>query len=228
MARDTGSQTKRERKEAARREREELLRLAARRKRIKVASLVGVAALAAVAAVLVFTLGRGAGGGADLLTGPAPWPSNTAGLATRMSEAGLPALTAMEQLDFHIHQHLDISIDGNPVTVPANIGIDPSVGIAVLHTHDDTGIIHVESPEARDFTLGNFFDVWGVRLTDTCIGGYCNDGTRTLRVYVDGKPATVGVRDVVLTEHEEIVLAYGTESELPKPIPSSYEFPPGL
>ncbi len=227
MARDTGSQTKRERKEAARREREELLRLAARRKRIKVASLVGVAALAAVAAVLVFTLGRG-GGGSDLLTGPSPWPSNTAGLATRMSEAGLPALTAMEQLDFHIHQHLDISVDGNPVTVPANIGIDPSVGIAVLHTHDDTGIIHVESPEARDFTLGNFFDVWGVRLTDTCVGGYCNDGTRTLRVYVNGKPATVGVRDVVLTEHEEIVLAYGTESELPKPIPSSYEFPPGL
>ncbi len=227
MARGTGSQTKRERKEAARREREELLRLAARRKRIKVASLVGVAALATVAAVLVFTLARG-GGGSDLLTGPAPWPSNTAGLATRMSEAGLPALTAMEQLDFHIHQHLDISVDGNPVTVPANIGIDPSVGIAVLHTHDDTGIIHVESPEARDFTLGNFFDVWGVRLTDTCIGGYCNDGTRTLRVYVNGKPATVGVRDVVLTEHEEIDLASGTETDLPKPIPSSYEFPPGL
>jgi hypothetical protein len=188
--------------------------------------LVGLAVVAAIAAVLAFTLRRSTG--PDLLTGPAPWPNNTQGLATRMQDAGLPSLTAMEQLDFHIHQHLDIFVDGNPVTVPANIGIDPSVGIAVLHTHDDTGVIHVESPVAQDFTLRNFFDVWGVRLTDTCIGGYCNDGTRTLRVYVDGKPATVGVRDVVLTEHEEIVLAYGTESELPHPIPTSYQFPPGL
>ena len=112
--------------------------------------------------------------------------------------------------------------------MPANIGIDPSVGIAVLHTHDDTGVIHVESPVERDFPLGNFFDVWGVRLSDTCIGGYCNDDIRTLRVYVDGKPATVDVRDVVLTEHKEIAMAYGAESEPPKPIPSSCEFPPDL
>src|SRR6185312_10254808 len=79
---DRGSTTKRERREAARREREELLERAARRKRRTVVALVGLAAVAAIAVVLALTIGRSSG--LELLTGPAPWPSNTEGLATRM------------------------------------------------------------------------------------------------------------------------------------------------
>jgi hypothetical protein len=49
------------------------------------------------------------------------------------------------------------------------------------------GIIHVESPTVGKFYLGQFFDIWGVRLTSDCIGGYCTDATNTLTVYVNGE-----------------------------------------
>ena len=77
---------------------------------------------------------------------------------------GLPALTA-EGEALHTHQHIDIYVDGQPVVVPAYIGINATEGfLSPIHTHDSTGIIHVESPTVRDFTLGEFFDVWGVRF----------------------------------------------------------------
>jgi hypothetical protein len=63
----------------------------------------------------------------------------------------------------HIHQHLDIYVDGRKVPVPALIGIDPAAGFAPLHVHDTSGVIHVESPTVRSYTLGEFFAVWGVR-----------------------------------------------------------------
>jgi hypothetical protein len=83
-------------------------------------------------------------------------------------------------------------VNGTKQVVPAEIGIitSPQVVFSPLHTHDTSGIVHVESPTVRSFTLGEFFDVWGVRFTPTCIGGYCTQGDRTLRVYVDGQLAT--------------------------------------
>jgi hypothetical protein len=126
-----------------------------------------------------------------ILTGPAPWPANTEDLTARLSAIGLPALPA-ESFTLHIHQHLDLYVNGTKHVVPAQIGIttSPQVVFSPLHTHDTRGIIHVEAPTVRSFTLGEFFDVWGVRLTPTCIGGYCTQGDKTLRVYVDGQLAT--------------------------------------
>jgi hypothetical protein len=46
------------------------------------------------------------------------------------------------------------------VTIPAGIGIIPNNCIFWLHTHDDSGIIHVESPSQTSFTLGQFLQVW--------------------------------------------------------------------
>ena len=65
---------------------------------------------------------------------------------------------AMESTIFHIHVHLDIFINGQNSTVPALIGITNSC-FYWLHTHDDTGIIHIESPVNKTFTLGQFFDI---------------------------------------------------------------------
>ena len=71
----------------------------------------------------------------------------------------------------HIHQHLDIYVNGKKVTVPALVGIDTAGQfLTQLHTHDTTGILHVESPTKRSFRLGEFFGEWGVRLTSTCLG----------------------------------------------------------
>ncbi|HQU07712.1 MAG TPA: hypothetical protein PK539_01480 [Candidatus Paceibacterota bacterium] len=159
-------------------------------------------------------------------TTTAPWSPEITHLRARLNDIGFPAL-AQEGLAFHIHQHIDISINGNTVTVPAGIGINQIGGfISPVHTHDTSGIIHVESNVTRDYTLGEFFDVWGVRFTASCIGGYCANATNTLRVYSNGAPVTGDPRSLVLTSHQEIMVVYGSASSTPNII-SSYAFPLG-
>ena len=52
--------------------------------------------------------------------------------------------------DFHIHAHLDVFIDGAARTVPAMIGILPvQKCLYWMHTHDESGIIHIEAPKKR-------------------------------------------------------------------------------
>jgi hypothetical protein len=160
----------------------------------------------------------------------APWSAGNdpANLKARLSAIGLSALGAEGQV-LHIHQHLEIFVNGRSEKVPTDIGI-PLDGsfISPIHTHTPDGIIHVESPVRRDFTLGEFFDVWGVTLTPTCIGGYCNSGEATLVAYVNGHEVAGDPGLIVLGDRDEIVVTYGTPSQLPNPIPSSFKFPLGL
>jgi len=161
-------------------------------------------------------------------TGTAPWTVELTNLKARLAADGLPAL-AQEGTALHIHQHLDLIIDGTPVAVPAEIGINEGAGfISPIHVHDTTGVIHVESPVVKTFTLGQFFDIWGVRFSATCIGGYCADATHSLQVWVNGAPYTGDPRMLPLSAHEEIVIAYGTQAETPTTIPASFAFAPGL
>ncbi len=163
-----------------------------------------------------------------LNAGSPPWPPETANLAARLAAISLPALSA-EGTALHIHQHLDIFVDGQPVQVPPDIGINVVGGfIAPIHTHDASGVIHVESPTIQDFTLGQFFDIWGVRFDAHCIGGQCDGGGRTLQVFVNGRLVTGDPRAIKLEAHQEIVVALGSASQLPNPVPSSYDFAPGL
>jgi len=60
---------------------------------------------------------------------------------------------------FHIHPVLEIVVNGERVSIPPNIGIQKTC-MTALHTHTPDGLIHVESPEKRDFTLADFFAVW--------------------------------------------------------------------
>jgi hypothetical protein len=165
---------------------------------------------------------------AGLQTGPAPWSANSADLAERLQAIGVPPLSPVEATTLHIHQHLDLYLDGRKVPVPAGIGIDPTVGFAPLHTHDASGVIHVESPIVRTYTLGQLFAVWGVRFTPSCLGGYCAGDGRQLRVYVNGRPYRGDPTTLPLAPHQELVVAFGTGDQLPSPVPSSYRFPPGL
>ena len=82
-----------------------------------------------------------------------------------------------------------------------------------------------ESPVVATFTLGQFFDVWGVALTPSCLGGACQNADATLAAFVNGQPYAGNPRDIVLSAHEEICLCVGA---LPATIPSSYAFPAGL
>jgi hypothetical protein len=164
-----------------------------------------------------------------VLTTPPPWDANTDKLQQRLRAIGLPALTAEGQV-VHIHQHLDVFIDGKPVTVAENIGIDPNGGfISPLHTHlGNDGIMHVESPTQERFSLGQFFGVWGVRLDGKCLGGDCAGNGKQLRTWVNGVPVAGDPTRIVLAEHQEIAIAYGTKAQIPDPVPASYAFPTGL
>jgi hypothetical protein len=165
-----------------------------------------------------------------LMVGKAPWGANDGlYLRQRLKAIGLHALPA-EGVTLHIHQHLDLAVNGRLYPVPALIGIN--VGqrfITELHTHDQSGIIHVESPTVRTFTLGEFFDVWGLRFSPRCLGGYCASGTKHVWVWVNAKRVRTDPRKVVLRSHQEIVVAYGTIASVRAlgPIPATYPFPQG-
>jgi hypothetical protein len=197
--------------------------------------LVGVAALAVIAAIVAGVLLTR--GGSDstaanvpnqsdlpgLQTGPAPWNAGLDTLPDRLDPVGVHALTNEGQV-LHIHQHLDVFVNGKHEPVPQGVGIYDGQFLTELHTHDATGIIHVESPVAKHFDLGQFFGVWGVRLNGDCIGGYCRQVT-PWTVYVNGRPYTGNPAELNLSEHQEIAFVIGTP---PKTIPSKYKFPPGL
>lgn len=128
----------------------------------------------------------------------------------------------MEGTVLHHHEHLDLYVNGQAVTVPAEVGIDQEAGfLTALHTHDVSGVIHVESPLERSFTLGQFFCEWGVKLNAACLGPYRGK----LHWWVDGKPMQGNPALLPLRQHQEIVIAVG---QPPTTVPSSYDFPVGL
>ena len=137
---------------------------------------------------------------------------------------------ASEQPLFHIHAHLDVFVNGQLMYIPPQIGIIPDKCIYWLHTHDNSGIIHIESPIKRDFTLGQFFDLWKSKLNDREVFNktFNKTGNNNMpQIYINGNKLPIGTnyRDVKLHAHDEIALIYGTP---PTDIPSKYDFPQGL
>jgi hypothetical protein len=139
--------------------------------------------------------------------------------------------SSREMLAVHIHAHLALFSKGQQIAVPYGIGIvgpfhanngfvGMGSGIYWLHTHDATGIIHVESPDARTYTLGQFFDIWGEPLDTHSVAGLQG----AVRAYVDGKLYKGNPRDIVLTAHRQITLEVGS----PIVTPPEYVFPSGL
>jgi hypothetical protein len=92
-------------------------------------------------------------------------------------------------------------------------------GIAPLHTHDTTGVLHIEAPRDDTFTLGQAFAEWGVLLSPRQVGAY-----RDVRVFVDGKRYGGNPANLVLQKHQEIAVVAGSGDVK---VPSSYDFPPG-
>jgi hypothetical protein len=217
------------------------------RRRMLVRAGIGVAGLAVVGG-LVTVVATTAGGGsgskpaatasASIPTSPrttadgrttAPGWDTPADAQAAVSAAGLPMLSAEGTVE-HIHAHLDVYADGKPVTVPALIGIDETAQqISPLHTHDTSGIIHIESPVKATFTLGQFLTEWQVSTAADHLGGLRTEATHTLTAYVNGKPVSGDPAAIVLNAHDEIALVYGTAGEDAQVnVPSSYQWPAGL
>ena len=166
--------------------------------------------------------------GVTLSTSTPPWPL-PADAAPYIAAAGLQALSG-ETLQVHYHAHLDISDSGQPVALPAGVGFliqnGQEVALTSLHTHDTSGIIHIESATDVPYTLGQVFTEWGVRLTSTQVGGLVAGNGYALDVAVDGSPFTGDPATIVLRSHQEIAIWYGPVNAAPR-LPSSYTFPQG-
>lgn len=110
----------------------------------------------------------------------------------------------------HIHAHLQLFDRGRRVTVPAYIGISPAGNCLYwLHTHAADGIIHIESPVNKTFTLGEFFNIWQQPLSRTRADGIAAPRGHRLRVTVNGRVWPGDPRAIPLRDHEEIVIQNG-------------------
>jgi hypothetical protein len=128
----------------------------------------------------------------------------------------------------HHHAHISLFVDGQQLAIPRGIGmfqpdhnnfIYHQTCLYFLHTHDDTGIVHMEPRVGQgSFKLGNVFDMWGEPLTSSNVAGYTGQQT----IIVDGVTYTGNPRLIQLAPYMQITLEVGTP--LPGP-PPTYLFP---
>jgi len=176
-----------------------------------------------------------------LTAAPAPGPMGpeSVPIPNAPALAGPSAATAGQAIDgiscdtseqtlFHIHTHLTIFVNGQQRQVPAGIGIpdaqaqqtqsgpfvDSGACFYWLHTHAADGIIHIESPVQRTYTLGEFFDEWGQPLGPDQVG----PAKGKVTAIVNGKVFTGNPRNVPLGSHENLQLDVGTPLVTPETI----------
>jgi hypothetical protein len=132
---------------------------------------------------------------AEQRTTPPPWNAPRDAISN-IKAAGLEVMDSGYRPTANLVADLKVTVDGENVEVPAFIGIDRIRNVeAPLHTHENDGTIWVEHPtKLPTTTLGQFFDLWGVRFDADCLGAACD----TITVRVDGKELSSGVdpRDV--------------------------------
>ncbi|MBI4281284.1 hypothetical protein HY625_00515 [Candidatus Uhrbacteria bacterium] len=120
-------------------------------------------------------------------------------------EVALSCTTDMAT-QFHIHPKLTISINGQSQIIPADVG-ESSLCLHPLHTHDASGVIHVESPEKRDFRLSDFFAVWDKQFTKDQILDYRTDDRHSIHMTVNGQE-TSAYEETILRDNDAIMIAY--------------------
>ena len=200
----------------------------------------GVLAAAIAVVVVVVLVVSGGGGGSDssttasnsgstssssnldqsgVRTTKAPWPPEYSFLAQRLSALEFPQ---QSDIGYHVHAALFVYVDGKQITVPANIGIDPQGRfIAALHTHDTSGVVHMEATKPYPFTLGEFINIWGVAFSDNNLGAYKAGNGKVLQLWVNGKQVSDPV-NYKMKSHDVMILGYGKPGSFPTK--KSYNF----
>lgn len=216
----TKQEKRRERREERRIQREAQLR-SERRRRYLTFGGVAVAVVVALALGTVFVLSHSAAA-SGTHTQPATSSANAQSTPTSSTSQALSPLAldnidcnGSEQLTYHVHAHLSLYINGRPVTVPAYVGIDNNNQCFYwLHTHDVTGVIHIEAPQQGTYTLGTFFHLWDQRFSQL---GYPQQLNQTAgwKVYVNGQPYNGDFDSLALSPHMLITMAYNTPDAQP-------------
>jgi hypothetical protein len=163
-----------------------------------------------------------------------PIPTNSPPLASNSTSASGNTIdgiqcNAGEKLVYHVHTHLTVFVNGAPRQIPYGIGIVPprqiqntSSGPFVasgscfywLHTHASDGIIHIESPSKRTYTLGNFFDIWHQPLSRNQVGPVKGKVT----AFYNGQVYKDSPRNLPLGSHTQIQLDVGTPLIAPEKV----------
>jgi hypothetical protein len=141
---------------------------------------------------------------------------------------GITCLT-QEGATLHVHSHVALFDHGKQIQMPRFIGFAanpqlPGGGCLYwIHTHDASGIIHVEAPDLSPpgggpYTLGMLFDIWGQPLSANEIAGFKGPVT----AFVNGAKYDGDLRAIPLMSHQEITLEVGS----PVVPPPNYAFPP--
>lgn len=122
----------------------------------------------------------------------------------------------LEQTAVHYHALVYIYINGQQVQVPQGVGIASDGSCYYwMHTHDTTGVVHMEAPSGRDFTLGNFLDIWSTHFS-----GYHNELSSAdgWTVYIGSQKYNGDFHNIVLKSHMIVTLAYNSPGVKPNPI----------
>lgn len=208
---------------------------------------------AALSAMLLLAACGGGGGGArqsptqvDPESTPAPTPAPEPPIEVRLDTATTPLVEGRSNSqrawptgsaangrpidgvgclvneNYHIHSLVSIYRDGVRLGIPTNIGLQ---GCAYeLHTHDWTGVIHVETDVQKTFTLGQFFSLWGKDLSRTSVAGIAGP----VRYYIieNGNltPVSGDPRTIQFSAHREILILTGRS---PGVVPK-YAWPAGI
>jgi hypothetical protein len=119
-----------------------------------------------------------------------------------------------EQLAFHIHAHLTIYMNGQAVPLPAQIGIAKDQSCLYwLHTHDTSGVIHMEAPANHSFTLGNFLNEWSTQFPTLNYPPQLDQ--IGWQAYVNGKPYNGDFHKIPLQAHTLITLVDNSPHAVP-------------
>lgn len=189
------------------------------------------AAIAVLVALVVALTGHG--GGSTTVEPASARPPALSGLSgDRSTVDGIPCAPT-EQVLFHVHAHLALFVNGRAAGIPAGVGI-PGAQVAQtsrgpvvvsgtcfywLHAHTADGLIHIESPVNRVFTLGDWFDIWHQPLGSSQVA----TATGPVTAFVDGRPFPGDPRTIPLASHTRVQLDVGT----PAPGPQPFTFPSG-
>lgn len=163
-------------------------------------------------------------GAAPLASAPV-WPAPD-DPSTGAAQAGLALLPAEGTIE-HIHAHVAVVIDGRPIVIPALVGIG-SLGtpISEMHTHDTSGIVHVEAAHIQPFTLGQFFIEWGHPLGANHVGAIEFGPDRTMHVFVNGVEVAGDPATIVLHERDDIAISVD-RAGAPVTAPLPFNWPSG-
>jgi hypothetical protein len=131
--------------------------------RVSTGALVAIIASVAVVVLVVVSVLAYIGFtrlGSNQSTGGAfPIATGSPASATAAPTGPIPC-DQLEHTQVHYHIVLRIFNQGSPVDIPTDVGRTASC-YYWLHMHTgEPGLIHVESPGDRVFTLGDFFQVW--------------------------------------------------------------------